>query len=210
MTNTKANEAAAKLITSVQDTNKAIADSTVTTLERNLSFAQNVLENGVEVLKSHAESSRSLMQEFVEQARNRQVGPGALKSLVDSTIAAQERNTKLAQSILENGVEVLKSQASVAQSLVQDLGQQFQIQQDAFQVLARESMDAYKDFVFAPLTFWQQAMNTAEAATVEGYQNFQKATQQGMDVMQKTAHQAASMTNQAVRHTQSAGKKTAE
>ena len=210
MTNTKANEAAAKLITSVQDTNKAIADTTVTTLERNLSFAQNVLENGVEVLKSHVESSRSLMQEFVEQARNRQVGPGALKSLVDSTIAAEERNTKLAQSILENGVEVLKSQASVAQSLVQDLGQQFQIQQDAFQVLARESMDAYKDFVFAPLTFWQQAMNSAEAAAIEGYQNFQKATQQGMDAMQQTAHQAASMTNQAVRHAQSAGKKTAE
>lgn len=210
MTNTKANEAATKLIKSVQDTNKAIADATVTTLERNLSFAQNVLENEIEVLKSHADSSRSLMQELVEQARNQQVRPEALRSFVDSTMAAQERNTKLAQSILENGVEVLKSQASAAQSLMQDLGQQFQKQQDAFQVLANESMDAYKDFIFTPLTFWQKAMTTAEAAALEGYQNFQKATQQGMDVIQKTSQQAVSMTEHAVRHTQSAGKKTAE
>ena len=199
MTDTKVNAATKNLIKSVQETNKAIADTAVTTQERNLAFAQSVLENGIEVLRSHAESARSLMQELVEQARKQQVGPETLQVLMDSAIAAQERNTKLAQSILESGVEVLKSQVNVTRSLVQELGQQFQLQQDAFQTLAQESMDAYKDFVFTPLTFWQQAMNTAEAAAIEGYQNFQKATQQGMDAMQQTAHQAASMTNQAVR-----------
>ena len=71
MPDSKANEAARNLIKSVQETNKAIADTTITTQERNLAFAQSVLENGIEVLKSHAESTRTLMQELVEQARKK-------------------------------------------------------------------------------------------------------------------------------------------
>ncbi len=209
MTNTKANDATRNLIKSVQDTNKAIADTTVTSQERNLAFAQSVLENSIEVLKSHAESTRTLMQELVEQTRKQQVGPESLQPLVDSAIAAQERNTRLAQSILENGIEVLKSQVSLTQSLMQELGQQFQKQQDAFQALAQESMDAYRDFIFAPLTFWQKALGTSEAATLEGLKNFQKVTEQGLETIQKTTRQAASMTEKATRNAQSAAK-TAE
>jgi hypothetical protein len=206
MTDKKANDAARNLVKSVQETNKAIADTTVTSQERNLAFAQSVLENGIEVLKSHAESSRTLMQELVEQAREQHVGPESLQPLVDSAIAAQERNTRLAQSIFENGIEVLKSQISLNQSLMQDLGQQFQKQQDAFQTLAYESMDAYRDFIFAPLTFWQKALGTAEAATLEGLKNFQKVTEQGLETIQKSTRQAASAAEKATRHAQSAAK----
>src|ERR1700674_3985311 len=110
MTDTITSAATTNLIKSVQETNKAIADTAVTTQERNLAFAQSILENSIEVLKSHAESTRTVMQELVEQARKPQIGGEALKPLVESTIAAQERNTKLAQSILEDGIEVLKSQ----------------------------------------------------------------------------------------------------
>jgi hypothetical protein len=210
MTNTKANEAARNLIKTAQETSKALADTAISTQERNLAFAQSVLENGIEVLKSHAESTRTLMQELVEQARKQQVGPESLQALVDSAVAAQERNTKLAQSILENGIAVLKSQVGVTHSLLQELGQQSQKQQDAFQTLAQESMEAYKDFLFAPLTFWQKALDATEAATLEGLENFQKATLQGMETIQKTAREAAPMTEKAARHTQSAARKTSE
>ena len=204
MTDTKANETTRDLIKSVQETNKAIADTAVATQERNLAFAQSVLENGIEVLKSHAESTRTLMQELVEQARKQQVGPETLQALMDSAIAAQERNTRLAQSILENGIEVLKSQVNVTHSLIQELGQQFQKQQDAFQALTQGSMDAYRDFIFAPLTFWQKALGVAESATLEGLKNFQKATEQGLETIHKTARQAASTTEKTARHNQSA------
>ena len=209
MTDTITNTATTNLITSVQETNKAIADSAVTTQEGTLAFAQSVLENGIEVLRSHAESARTLMQELVERARKQHVGPETLQVLMDSAIAAQERNTKLARSILESGVEVLKSQINVTRSLAQELGQQFQVQQDAFQTLAQESMDAYKDFIFAPLTFWQKALSAAESASLEGFQEFQKATQQGLEIFQKTSRQAASMTEKALQHPQPAGQKSA-
>lgn len=202
MTDAKANEAARNLIKSVQETNKAIADTTITSQERNLAFAQSVLEDGIEVLKSHAESTRALMQDLVERAKKQQVGPEDLQALVESAIAAQERNTRLAQSIFENGIEVLKSQVSVTNSLMQELGQQFQKQQDAFQSLAQGSMDAYRDFIFAPLIFWQKALGAAESATLEGLKNFQKVTEQGLETIQKTTRQASSMTEKAARHNQ--------
>jgi len=199
MTDMKASEATRKLVSSVQETSKAIADTTVAAQERNLAFAQSVLENSIDVLRSHAESTRTLMQELVEQAKKQQVGPEGLQAVVDSSIAAQERNTKLAQNILENGIEVLKSQVGVTHSLMQELGQQYQKQQDAFQALAQESMEAYRDFLFAPLTFFQRAMDAAEVATREGMKNFQQMTQQGVEQFQKTTRQAASSTEKAAR-----------
>jgi len=199
MTDTKANEATKKLMSSVQETSKAITDTVVAAQERNLAFAQSVLENSIEVLRSHAESTRTLMQELVEQAKKQPVGPDGLQAVVDSALAAQERNTKLAQGIFENGIEVLKSQVGVTHSLMQELGQQYQKQQDAFQALAQESMEAYRDFLFSPLTFYQKAMDAAEAATREGIKNFQQMSQQGLEQIQKTTRQAASTTEKTAR-----------
>jgi len=199
MTDMKASEATRKILSSVQETSKAIADTAVATQERNLAFTQSVLENSIEVLKSHAESTRTLLQELLEQAKKQQVGPEGLQAVVDSAIAAQERNTRLAQSILENGIEVLKSQVGVTHSLMHELGQQYQKQQEAFQVLAQESMEAYRDFLFAPLTFFQKTMDAAEVATREGMKNFQQMTQQGVEQFQRTTRQAASSTEKAAR-----------
>ncbi len=204
MSDTKAYDAARNLVKSVQDTNKAIAQTLVTSQERTLAFAQSVLENSIEVLKSHAESTHSLMHELVDRAREQQSGPESFQAVVDSALAAQERNTRLAQSVLENGAEVLTSQSTLTNSLMQEMGQQFQKQQEAFQALAQESMEAYRDFLFAPLTFWQKAMSATEAATMEGLKNFQKATEEGLENFQKANKQAASTAAKAARQTQAA------
>jgi hypothetical protein len=82
---------------------------------------------------------------------------------------------------------------------MQELAQQYQKQQDAFQALAQESMNAYRDFIFAPLTFWQKALGAAEATTLEGLKNFQKTTRQ-----------AVAATEKAARHAHSTAQKSAE
>ena len=199
MTDTKASEATKKLIGSVHETSKAIADTTVAAQERNLAFAQSVLEHSIEVLRSHAESTRTLMQELVEQAKKQQVGPEGLQAVVDSALAAQERNTKLAQGILENGIDVLKSQVGVTHSLLQELGQQYQHQQEAFQTLAQESLEAYREFLFAPLTFFQKTIDATEATTREGMKSFQQMSQQGIEQFQKATQQGATATEKAAR-----------
>jgi hypothetical protein len=193
MNNHRTNETAKNLVKIVQESSKALTDTAISTQERNLAFAQTFLKNGIEVLKSHAESTQTLMQELVEQARKQQVKPDGLRILLDSAVAAQERNTKFAQGVLENGLELLKSQVDVTHSLLQEMEQQSQKSQDTFQALAQESMEAYRNFFFAPLIFWQKALNTAGSVTQERWKNFQSVTQQGMETMQKTTQQAVSM-----------------
>src|ERR1700674_5529098 len=81
MTDTITSAATTNLIKSVQETNKAIADSAVTTQERNLAYAQSVLENGIEVLRSHAESAPTLIQQLGGRRRQQHGGPDALQFL---------------------------------------------------------------------------------------------------------------------------------
>jgi hypothetical protein len=197
MTDTKASNATRSLIKSIQEANKAIADATVVTQKHNLAFAQSVLENSIKVLNSNTESARAVLQDLIEQTRKQQAGPESFQALVDSTVAAQERNIKLAQSVLENGVEVLKSQVNVTHSLMQELEQQFQQQQKAFQTLTQESVEAYRDIIFAPLTFWQKALSVAEDASKEGLKTLQKSATQGSEMLQASTRRVASMADQA-------------
>ena len=199
MADSKMNETTRELIDSLRETSKTIADSAIAAQEHNVAFAQNILENGVEVLKSHAESTRSLMQELSEQARKQPNWQEGFQAVVDSTVAAQERNTRFAQSVFENGIEVLKSQVGLTRGLMQELEQQAHKQQDAFQALARESWDAYLGFMRAPFSYYQRAFDTAQTTMREGVEDFKKAADQGVENLQKETRSTEKATQKASR-----------
>ncbi|GAC1620113.1 MAG: hypothetical protein NVS4B7_12230 [Ktedonobacteraceae bacterium] len=139
------------------------------------------------------------------------------EALAKSIVAAQERNMKFAQSIFMNGMEVLKNQAESTRTLMQELEQQALKQQEALQKLAKESADTYTDVFRTPLSYYQQALdtaeattrqgleifqqalNTAEATTRQGIENFQKATQQGIENAQDLAQQAQNAAKRAAK-----------
>jgi len=187
MADNKVNEAAWNLTRSLSETNQAIADSAVAAQERNAKFAQSVFENSTELLKSHTESTRALMQELMEQPEKEQ---SVLQTVVDSAVAAQERNMRLAQSTFENGIEVLKSHTQSTRTLMQTLVGHSQRQQEAFQTLAHESVNAYTDFFSAPLAYYQQTWETAESIARKGVETAQRTTRQGMEEVQKATRQA--------------------
>ena len=199
MTDSKMNETTRELIDSLRETSKTIADSAIAAQEHNVAFAQNILENGVEVLKGHAESTRSLMQELSEQARKQPNWQEGFQAVVDSTVAAQERNTRFAQSVFENGIEVLKSQVGLTRGLMQELEQQAHKQQDAFQALARESWDTYLGFMRAPFSYYQRAFDTAQTTMREGVEDFKKAADQGVENLQKETRSTEKATQKASR-----------
>ena len=188
MTTKEINEAAVNLTKSWQELNKAVADSLVAAQERNMRFAQSVFESGVDVLRSQAEDARTVIQEFVEQPQKEQ---GALHTVADSAIAAQERNTKYAQNVYENGTELLKSHAGGARNLMETFLEQAHTQQQAFQTIVRESTNAYIDFMYAPFSFYQQAVETAQSITRQGVETAQRITLQGMDAAQSAARRTA-------------------
>jgi len=182
----KVNEAAWNLSKSVRETNQAIASSAVTAQELNMKFAQSIFENGVELLKSHAESTRALMEEFVGEPEKDQA---IFQTVADSAVAAQERNVKFSENLLENGTEILKSHAESTRALMQTLVEQSQKQQEAFQALTREAWDAYMGFFSAPFSYYEQTLETAESIARQGVETAQKIARQGMETVQKATHQ---------------------
>jgi len=189
------NEATQRLTTSVQEANQAIVNSATAVQERNMQFAQSTLENGIEVLKSYAEDTRHLTQEL-EQPQQLQE---AFQTVVNTALAAQERNVKYAQSILQNGSDVLKAHAEGTRDLVQTLSEQSRKQQEAFQTLVSGSFNAYVDFLTAPFSYYQETLNAATAAARRGGEFAQNSAREGVAAAQKatrqTQHAAEAQTN---------------
>lgn len=181
----KVSDATWSLSKSVRETNQAVADSVVAAQERNMKFAQSIFENEVELLKSHADHTRSFMEEFIGEPEKSQA---FFQTMADSAVAAQERNVKFAQNLLENGTELLKSHGESTRTLMQTLAEQTQKQQEAFQTLARETWDAYMGFFSSPFSYYQQTLETAESIAWQGVETAQKITRQGMEAAQKAAH----------------------
>ncbi len=179
MAENKVNEATQSLIQSLRESNQAVMESAVAAQERNVKFAQSVLENGIEALKSHAESTRALVQDVSQKQ------PEAFQLIADSAVAAQERNIQFAQGVLENGIEVLKSHAESTRSLTHTLLEQSQEQREAFQTLVQESVEVYRKLLFAPLSYFEQAFEVTETLTRQGVESFQKVTHQVMENAQK-------------------------
>ncbi len=181
----KVSEATQELSESIWEAGQAIADSLVAAQKRNWKFAQSTFENEVELLKSHAESTRTLMEKLVGEPER---GLPPFQLVADGVVDARERNVKFVQSVLDNGTEVLKSHAESTRTLMQTLSEQSQKQREAFQVLARGSWDAYSGFFSSPFSYYEKAMETAESIARQGVDTVQKMTRQGMGTAENATH----------------------
>ena len=149
-------EATEELSEAVREANKVIADSAVAASERNWKFAQSIFEDEVELFKSHAESTRTVMEKLVGETEK---GQPLFQSVAESMVAAQERNVQFVQGVLENGTEVLRSHVEGTRTLMQTLTEQSQKQREAFGVLARGTWDAYRGFFPSPFSFYERQWN---------------------------------------------------
>jgi len=199
MAENKLNEATGNLTRSLRETNQAITESAVAAQERNMAFAQNTFDNGIELLKSHVESTRALMREEVEQSRSQTPD---FQAVVNSAITAQERNLRYAQSIVESEAELLKSHLNATRELWQKLAEQSQKQQEAFQSLLHESVDMYVNFLFTPFSYYRQAVDTAESMAWQGIETAQKITQQGFEATRSATRQGMEVAQKATRQGQ--------
>ncbi|GAC1617274.1 MAG: hypothetical protein NVS4B7_09610 [Ktedonobacteraceae bacterium] len=199
----KVNEAAWNIARSVRETTQAVTESSVAAHERNMAFARSTFENGIEVLKSHAEGTRSLLREQSEQGQRQQ---GNVQPVMNSAIAAQERNMHFAQTTFENGTELWKNHVHSTRTLLQTVAEQSQKQQEAFRDLARESVDAYVDFIFAPFSYYKQAIDTAESIAMQGVETAQKVGRQSWETAHNVTRQGFEAAQQAVQQGQQAAR----
>jgi pyrroloquinoline quinone (PQQ) biosynthesis protein C len=81
------------------------------------------------------------------------------------------------QSFFTEGMEALKGQVESARTLMQELGQKNQEQQEALQQLAQQSMVSAFDFLQAPLSAYQKSMEAAQAVTRQMLDAMQKSNE---------------------------------
>lgn len=82
------------------------------------------------------------------------------EKVVDHAVAMQERNFRFAQGVISDSVEELQKQAKANRDLALELVQRAEKQRDAFQTLAEESLGAYLDLAFAPLSYYREGLET--------------------------------------------------
>jgi hypothetical protein len=142
--------AAADLAQTWRDAYQAVFEGSVTAQERRLKLVRTVVEHGIEELRAQSEAARELMGALSGQPGE----PAALRDTwqmaASSATAAQERGIKLAQTVVESGIDELKLHGETAQHVAMTLARQAEQQVSAFQFLAREGVETCANAAFAP------------------------------------------------------------
>jgi hypothetical protein len=84
------------------------------------------------------------------------------KTVIDHTVALQERNAKFWQGIFDGVVREVRGQAESNRAVTQELVERAERQRDAFRTLVEESVDAYVDLTYAPLAYYRQGLRLVE------------------------------------------------
>ena len=148
----------------------------VSAQQRSIGLAQNWAESVIETYTSQAESYRALtdamtssMEALERTLKSQEETNRALKesldayrNVVESASETQERNMQLAQNFFENIVGTLRDQLESSRSLLLEPATK---QQEIFQNLTQEWIDAYMKLLSAPLGFYRAG---AEGARGEG------------------------------------------
>ena len=138
----------------------------VSAQQRSMGLAQHWAESVIETYQSQAESYRSLtdamtssMEALERTLKSQEETNRALKesldsyrNVVESASETQERNVQLAQSFFENIVGTLRDQLESSRSLLLEPATK---QQEIFQSLTQEWIDAYVKLLNAPLEFYR-------------------------------------------------------
>lgn len=91
---------------------------------------------------------------------------GSYESAVGNTSAMQETNARLARSLFENNIELLRAQtriqAEINRHTLQSLAEQVRRHREAFLGLSRESLNAYDGFLDSLSSYYQEVSEEPE------------------------------------------------
>jgi hypothetical protein len=95
-------------------------------------------------------------QKFAEAVRE------SMQTVSNRSAEAQERSRALTQDFFESVIHELEAQAQSGQQMSDELMEQSRRQQEAFQQLSEESMNAYREFLGSMFSYYQMNMERAQ------------------------------------------------
>lgn len=105
-----------------------------------------------------AEKSNRAAEQVAQSTRD------SYQSLVEHGIGLQERNIRFMQEIVDGSIKEMRHQAESNRVMTQQLIERAEKQREAFQTLFEESLDAYMDLLYSPLTCYKQGLEAAKKA----------------------------------------------
>ena len=161
---------------------KAVQDAVggaVSAQQRSMGLAQDWSEGLIESYRSQAESYKALtdamsssmtaLQRTLEsqEETNRALKESldSYRKVVESASETQERNLELAENFFNSIVETLRDQLESSRSLLLEPAAQ---QQEFFQNLTQEWMEAYVKLLNSPLEFYRASADRARGETEGG------------------------------------------
>lgn len=83
------------------------------------------------------------------------------QTMVDHGVGLQERNVRFVQEVVDGSIKEMRHQSESNRAMAQQLVERAELQRDAFQTLAEESLDAYMDLLYSPLSYYKQGLEAA-------------------------------------------------
>ncbi len=98
------------------------------------------------------------VEKFVRTTRD------SYERILDHTVAMQERNVRFAQEMADGAIRELREQAESNRALAEEFVERAERQRDALQAVVQETLDAYVDLAFAPVSFYKGGLAVAGKA----------------------------------------------
>ena len=128
-------EATASPIEALSEANQALAESLAAAQERNLKYAQSVFESTLGLLKSHVEDTRSLLEQWEQQAQKQQGVPKATETylgLFRAPLTAYQQMLEVVETASRQSLDSFqKATESFQQALQQGQKQWQEVAQQA-------------------------------------------------------------------------------
>lgn len=86
------------------------------------------------------------------------------KAVIDHTVALQDRNVRFVRHSVQSTVDELREQAEINRGFAGQLVERAGKQREAYRMLAEQSVDAYVDLAFTPLSYVRKGVQEAGKA----------------------------------------------
>ena len=129
MPDKQSQEVTASPIEALNETNQALAESLSAAQERNLKYAQSVFESTIALLMDHAESARSLLEQWEQQAQQQHVDPKVTQSYVSlfrAPLTAYQQTLEVVETASQRSLESFQKAAESFEKALQQGREQWE------------------------------------------------------------------------------------
>jgi len=109
-------------------------------------------------MATNVEKANKAAEKLAETTRD------SYQTVVDHAVGLQERNVRFAQGVVDGSIKELRHQAESNRAMTRELVERVEKQRDAYQTLVGQSLDAYMDLAYAPLSYYKEGLQATKKA----------------------------------------------